>query len=454
MASNESRPWSQLPAARSAALAGDRGTLVRLARTAAGLTLAEAGSRVGYSAATMSRFERGRRPLTDVVVMRRFAEAFDIPSGMLGLRDTVEPDQDRGYSGQQQSRAAQDGEDPMRRRDVLTGIALAPLLAAVPPPATSSGNRLFTALHDALLHPAVMAPAPAQHLDDVSQVKADLDRCMRAFQASNYPALTSRLPPLVRRAAQLPLTDASSAAVAAAVLNTVSRVLIKFETPGLGWISADRALAAARASGDPAVMASCTRSMVSLCRRDEHYGAAQHLALDAVAQLDVDGPRPDPGHLCLQGMLLGNAAYAAAQDGRRDKAAELLDAAQEAADRLGGDGANLHWTAFGPTSVRLHRISVAYALGDAGTAISHARLVDPQSLRLPERRSRYWVDVARAWEQWGRSEACFRALLAAERDAPEEIRARPVVADLARKLLDAPVSLPGVRDFARRVGAA
>jgi hypothetical protein len=46
--------WTAMPAAAAATEAGDIGTLLRVARTASGLTLEEAGQRTGYSAATMS----------------------------------------------------------------------------------------------------------------------------------------------------------------------------------------------------------------------------------------------------------------------------------------------------------------------------------------------------------------------------------------------------------------
>jgi hypothetical protein len=35
-----------------------------------------------------------------------------------------------------------------------------------------------------------------------------------------------------------------------------------------------------------------------------------------------------------------------------------------------------------------------------------------------------WVDVARAYHQWGKPERCYAALLAAERAAPAEVRYR------------------------------
>ena len=61
------------------------GAVVRGARTAQGLTLAELGRRTGYSAAQVSRYERGLAPLTDIAVLRRFADALEIAPGLLGL---------------------------------------------------------------------------------------------------------------------------------------------------------------------------------------------------------------------------------------------------------------------------------------------------------------------------------------------------------------------------------
>jgi hypothetical protein len=46
----------------------DAGAIVRAARLAVGLTLADLGRRCGYSASQVSRYERGIQPLTDIVL--------------------------------------------------------------------------------------------------------------------------------------------------------------------------------------------------------------------------------------------------------------------------------------------------------------------------------------------------------------------------------------------------
>ena len=77
-------------------LAGHRpGAIVRSARRSRGLTLAQLGQKVGYSAAQVSRYERGIAPLTDVAVLRRFAAALAIPPHVFGLTPVPAPAQQR-----------------------------------------------------------------------------------------------------------------------------------------------------------------------------------------------------------------------------------------------------------------------------------------------------------------------------------------------------------------------
>jgi transcriptional regulator with XRE-family HTH domain len=74
------------------ALTGRRmGAIVRSARTARGMTLAELGKLTGYSAAQVSRYERGVAPLTDIAVLRRFASALAITPEAFGLATAQTP---------------------------------------------------------------------------------------------------------------------------------------------------------------------------------------------------------------------------------------------------------------------------------------------------------------------------------------------------------------------------
>jgi hypothetical protein len=347
--------------------------------------------------------------------------------------------------------------DPVRRRGLLGGLAGLPLAVAAPAGTAGDPGRgqpaavLVDRLEDLLLPPRLDAPT-SNAVEPVS-LRQDLAVARADFQASRYRALTRTLPRLLLAAddAAHDGHDGHDGEIRAEVYNLAVHVLIKLEAPGLAWVAADRALTAAGA--DPVTTASVTRNVATLCRRDGRYDRAQQLALQAADRLTVHGPAPAPEHLSLYGTLLCNAGYAAAQGGDRARSAELLDHADETARRLGGDR-NDRWTWFGPTNLTLHRISAAQALGDAGTAIEHAARVPGAALTLPERQSRYWVDVARAYQQWGKAARCYEALTIAERCAPEEVRARPAVRRLTEQLLTAPRSgaLPDLRAFAARVG--
>ncbi len=93
----------------------------------------------------------------------------------------------------------------------------------------------------------------------------------------------------------------------------------------------------------------------------------------------------------------------------------------------------------------------AEALGDYGTAVDFARKVNPRAIADGERRARYWEDTALALHCRGRPDSTFEALLAAERDVPEEIRYRPWAQQLTRDPRTAPAShgLLGIRVSAR-----
>lgn len=67
---NTSPEWASLPTVIAAAHSGDYAKILRLARTAAGLTLEQAGQLAGYSPSAMSRLETGRRRTCDAKELR------------------------------------------------------------------------------------------------------------------------------------------------------------------------------------------------------------------------------------------------------------------------------------------------------------------------------------------------------------------------------------------------
>jgi transcriptional regulator with XRE-family HTH domain len=445
----------------------DAGAIVRSARQAAGLTLADLGRRTGYSPSQVSRYERGIAPLTDTTVLRRFADALALSPQTFGLLPTwptghVTP---IGVGSVTTDGTApkvgcepewKDGEDPVRRRELLTGAAglAAASALGLPIPARAARTTNPTGELETLLYRHGSVGAEPVRL---TVLRTATSRARGLFQAARYERLSAELPRLIATAAatcdhadgQQRLT--AEALLADAYILT-SGFMVKLNDDQLAWATADRAAQAAEASGDPLILADARRSVATVMRRTGRPDRARTLLIGAADDIT---PRhgATPEQLSMYGTLLQVAAYTAAVDGDRTEAGELITAAHAAAMRLGRDVNHRH-TAFGPTNVALHQISIAQVLGDNGAAIAHAKALNPTAIPTAERRGRYWIDVARAWHQWGKPEACYRSLLAAERAAPAEVRYRPPVRRMTADLLraDRRGALPGLHAFATRVG--
>lgn len=104
----------------------------------------------------------------------------------------------------------------------------------------------------------------------------------------------------------------------------------------------------------------------------------------------------------------------------------------------------------------LHRVHVAVVLGDAGSALDHARGVDLKAVPLAERRACLFLDIAAACAQWGKFDRAVLALQAAYDTAPEELTGRDAVRVLVRDIArDAPPSARAhAALLAERVGVA
>jgi len=413
--------WHDLPAAQHAATTGDLGALIRSARIAAKLTLAEAGAVVGYSAATLSRYETGQ--LTDARAARRIAELLGVPGRLL--------DGDTGGQGV--------GE--MRRRDVLTGAAGLALLPVTSATAATEG-----------LGAAVFAPGDAAPVG-LDVLAAQIAAARADFHGVRFQELAARLPGLLATVAAT-RADKPSAEVerlAADAFNIGVNLLTKLHETGMAWSLADRALTAARASGDPYTIAESTRLAAIVMRRTEHRDGASQLLIQGADQLAAHTGLAGQLHAGVYARMLATAAYTAAVAEDRPTAEGLLAEALTAAERAPQVAAG-----FGPLGVASYRISVARRLGDFGRAVEAAALVDPASIPTADARARYWEDVALAFWGRGRPESAYRALLSAEAAAPQEVRFRPWAQDLTLSLLRTDVrgAMPGLRNFADRVGVA
>ncbi|MEU7527275.1 helix-turn-helix transcriptional regulator [Saccharothrix sp. NPDC042600] len=437
----------------------DPGTVVRIFRTALHMTQGELGRRCGYSASQVSRWETGRLPLRDVRLLQTLADVLAVPPILFGLSDPAAraslPAAAGGPRVGRVTTPPAEEDDPVRRRTffrlaALTGGALAmPGAAGAFADTLDPADVLTDRLGDILLGPAPAAPtAPGAALTEA------LAAARREFTACRYLALADRLPALISAAeATAATTDHPDAhRVLAESYNLATRALMKLKASGLEWISADRAVHAARQGQAPLTLAEAQRLVASVARRAGDHRRARDLTLDAASQLDITGPRPAPEHLAGYATLHLSASYAAALDGDRDRAHDSLAEARTTADRL-ADDPDRHRTLV--ANLVSHQVSAAYELGDTGTALAHARSLPLAAIPTTERRARLLVDTARAWAQGDRPDQAYRTLLDAERTAPGEVRTRNAVRLLVTDLMNAPrqAAMPGLPALAQRVHA-
>ena len=423
------------------------GVVLRRARQARGLTQAQAGELAGYSGATISRFETGGRRLADIDTLRRLAEALGAAPEVFGLTPETGEFPGGARAGAVPGEALLatvvtglplDGDD-VRRREMITGTAALAGAAALGRQLGGTGTprRPAAGLEDVLYGKVEAAPVSAGTL------RAAITAARGDFRDARYDRVPAALPKIIAAAqATRENAGAGDRAEASGLLADAyilaADFAVKINDDPLSWTTSDRALQAAQASGDPLAVADGRRAVDMLVR--------------ACRDIEPDG-NAGPDQLATYGNLLTVAAYTAATAGNRPAAGEYMTEAASAAARLGSTHSSRQ-PAFGQAGLTLYQVSIAQVLGDSGTAIEHARTVRAADIPTPERQGRYWVDVARAWNQWGKPEACYRALLAAERAAPAEVRYRPPVHRMTEDLLraDSRGSLPGLRDFARRVG--
>ncbi len=233
-----------------------------------------------------------------------------------------------------------------------------------------------------------------------------------------------------------------------------AKTLTKASQTDLAWIAAERALAAARRAEMPLLVVGSAYQLGLVFLRAGSLDEAKHVSLDAAEAL-ADRRFESPELTSGWGALHLTAVIAAARQDERVEADEFLNRAEVAAERLGEDRNDL-WTAFGPTNVRIHAVSVAAELGDAGEAVRLGESIDVSGLPpgLKSRRATLLVELARGYAQRRMDAAAVNTLVNADTLAPEAVRANVFVHEMLRELLkrEHKATTPQLRDLARRAG--
>ncbi|WP_327309645.1 helix-turn-helix domain-containing protein (plasmid) [Streptomyces sp. NBC_01298] len=420
----------------------DLGRIFRSARNALDMTQGEVGRAVGYSASAISRIERNRMRV-DFETRLRLAHVLHIP-----------PERVSGFPVPAAPVIATvgnvpmpDEEDAMRRRTVLGALAAGASTVAVGTGTAAAGQTASSlSLDDMLFHLPGAEPAPLRVL------ASGTAGAREAFTAARYNDLANALPALLSAAEAT--RDASVGRArqqASAVLArgyVLAAELAAKEHSDTAWVAADRALAAARASGMPIPIGEATRVLAITMRRSGRASSAVRLLTHEADQLDPAEARTG----AVRTSLLLTAAYSAAAGGDRTTALALLDEADETVERHPQAPDGLFTVDATRTQVAVYRIGVHTTLGTPDDGVPIVQNLNIRLMPNAERRARAWTDTARMWHALGNGQQAFAALRRVEQEAAQEV-SRPALRALTSNLLYGPSRVEGLREFAVRTGA-
>lgn len=274
----------------------------------------------------------------------------------------------------------------------------------------------------------------------LAQIRRSASDAHSHYQAARYASVMRSIPTLIADADSALLhagpDDREAALSYVETYVVASKLLTKLGVGDLGAVTADRAAMAAGRSDSPAAQGMAVYQVVTALLRSDQVDQAEQLAMRMVQQLGPLVRSDDPALVSVTGALWLIAAVIAARRTEQWEAESRLAEASSLADLLGHD-ANYAWTAFGPTNVAIHRVSVAAELGNPGAALDAAAAVDLDALPtgLLSRRAQVNLDLAWAQSQRRRDAEATLNLLAAEKAAPEAVAQNIVAREIMRTML-------------------
>ncbi|MFF7943001.1 helix-turn-helix domain-containing protein [Nocardia gamkensis] len=273
--------------------------------------------------------------------------------------------------------------------------------------------------------------------------------------------LGSLLPGLIRdaqNAVRLRRDDRRAARRVLAGVYQLADFFVAYQpAPELVWLVADRALNEGYEADDPYLIASGSWSMVQALRDSGRWEEGIALARTAIAQLepylDREGT-PDDWH-GIAGALHAEIAYVHARRGRYGEAWAYWESANRIAQRLGPTYRHVQ-TSFSIPVIQAHATTLGVELRRTGEGLRAAHALDADRIASVPRRSRHFIEVARAHYQRDELVAALAMLDKSERTAPETIRYNGYARDMLHALRRRPPSGMGedVRALCDRVGVA
>ncbi|MFF9844600.1 multiprotein-bridging factor 1 family protein [Streptomyces sp. NPDC013740] len=223
-----------------------------------------------------------------------------------------------------------------------------------------------------------------------------------------------------------------AARLLASAARTADAIAYKYQARDLSARLIDLMRWAADRSADPLVAATA-----AYVRTETFFSARAHeVGLAALEQAVDAAPAPvAPLEAAARGALHMRAAVIAGRAANTAAADTHLGHARALAKQVGREGTYLG-TSFGPDSVRIHEVSVAVSLGPTAVdrALSVAEEWAPPSSLPAERRSGFYIELARAQDWAGLQADAFESLKVARAAAPQHTREHPWAREVAAGL--------------------
>ncbi|OLR91085.1 helix-turn-helix domain-containing protein [Actinokineospora bangkokensis] len=276
------------------------------------------------------------------------------------------------------------------------------------------------------LRVAMTSPIFAQPALSTAKLKEHIALAWNSWQhsRSRYSTLDGLLPQLVTATRNSLSSDSGPEinACAAELYGLVRTVAKRLGHGDLALLAADRACQCADETPDVRNKATAAWNMAHVLLAGDQAEVAAQVADGALSNLrlramdDVEG-------LALHGALLCVSAMAKARLGREWPARDQLREAHKISQVTGER--NTGHTAFGPTNVAMHAVSVELEAGDVAESLRLAEKVQPGQRFSIERRVAFMVDQAKGFSRQRDYGSALVMLTSLATEAPEDLAHRP-----------------------------